>query len=1128
MIIQLRTSVKIILIFTLLLLVTVSLVGTLLYRNNRAALLERELNILGIQSQQYHRNINANLQSFVDDVLFISSIPPVPGIIRTLKADGIDPVDGSSLQEWKNRLNSIFQDFLKTHSNYFQLRFIGIADNGKELVRVDRLQGEIVQINGDQLQQKGNRDYFQEAIKLRPGQVYLSEINLNREHGLISQPVTRTIRLATPVFDHETMQVFGIAIINVDIGPFLDEMEQLVEEPSQIYLVNKDDYFLIHPDKTRTFGFEYIDKYKLGQEMPEFSNIRSLLANSQHHENAVVVINDQSILIASNLKLVIKGTSDQDKYLLLILKVPKQSALADINKIRNHSILLTLVLLIAGILFILLFTRRLTRPLEAVTRAVENYETGVVRLESIENKTDELGTLARAFHIMTQRITRQNHDLVERERRLISVMESAADGIVIIDDKGMIDSVNPAVKTLLGYSAEELIGKNVSILMTSPDAETHDKHIQDYLAGGPAHVIGYGRDLVARHKDGSLVSMHISVGEFQIDEKRYFSGFLRDIRQQKRFEDQLIQNKQQLEDRVKQRTLELSEVNRKLQDELYRHKSTNEKLNLFGKIFENTREGIMVTDADENIVEVNTAFTRITGWERDEAIGQTPRITQSGEHNDIFYQDMWLQIVNNGYWNGEIWDKRKDGSIHPKWLSINSVTNEQGSITHYVGIFSDISELKDTEKKLERLAYHDPLTNLPNRSMLNALLQMKIGKAAREGNRVALLFIDLDRFKYVNDTLGHSMGDLLLKEISTRLKNCIRQADLVARQGGDEFVVVMEITEPDIAAKVADKIIQQVSEVVQLGKNKVYVGASIGIGIYPDDGVDIETLTKCADIAMYQAKDAGRNQYCFFENAMTISSNRRMELEHALRDAIENKEFFLLYQPKVDMLTGRMCGVEALVRWEHPGHGVISPDEFIRIAEDTGLIIPLGEWVMQTACIQANEWLSQFPDNPLRVSVNLSMRQFQSADLFDMVKTAITQSQLPPHLLELEITESMLISDVNKTVTVLNELRSLGLSISIDDFGTGYSSLSYLKRLPIQHLKIDRSFVRDIVHDADDAAIIRAIISLGNSLELNIVAEGVENENQLKHLKELACDEYQGYFFSKPVPAEIITQLLSD
>ncbi len=1125
---NLRISFRVILFFSLLLLVIVTLVSSLIYRQNSATLLQRELSILGMQSQQYHQSINTNIKSIVEDVLLISSIPPISGIIRATDAGGIDPVDDSSTKEWEARLTSIFRSILLTHKNYFQIRFIGIANNGKELVRVDRSGTDIIAVPHNELQEKGHRDYFQEAIMLSAGEVYLSQINLNREHGQISQPVTRTMRLATPIHDPANGRLFGMVIINVDVGPILDELEGLVKSPSVIYLVNGSNDFLIHPDRSKTFSFEYGTRYQLAQEMPELANIRDLILTSREGQASKIIVNDSRILIASLLPLKLSGFTSQDKNLLLILKVPTSEALAAINRIRNHSVILTLVLLFTGVISILLFTRQLIRPLETITHKVENYQSGVVHLDGIEKQHDELGTLARAFNSMTARMTHQTYKLAEREKRLSAVMDSAVDCIVIMNDEGVIDSTNPAVENLLGYTHEELNGQNVKILVSPPHNEKHDHYIKDYLNGGPRTVIGSGRELMARHKDGWLIPVHISVSEFQVGDEHYFSGIIRDIRGQKEVEQHLLKNKLELEDRVNVRTRELTSVNQQLQEEISLHKMANEKLHLFGKIFENTREGIMVTDADQIIVEVNEAFTRITGWTREEVIGETPDIMKSMQHENSFFESMQLQLTYNGFWSGEIWEKRKDGTVQPKWMSINSVTNNEGTVTQYVSIFSDITELKETERKLERLAYHDPLTNLPNRSMLNVLLDLKIGQHSREERKLALLFIDLDRFKYVNDTLGHSMGDILLQEISLRLKNCVRQADLVARQGGDEFVVVMEYIDSEVVSIVADKIIEQVAEVVHLGDNKAYVGASIGISIYPDDGDDVETLTRSADIAMYQAKEAGRNQYCFFDSVMNESSNRRLELEHALRAAIEREEFFLLYQPKVDLQSGKMCGVEALVRWEHAEYGVISPEEFISIAEDTGLIIPLGEWVMKTACSQAKEWLCESPEHQLRLSVNLSMRQFQSDELQDMVKNSIQACELPAELLDLEITESMLISDINKTVSVLTELRTLGLSISIDDFGTGYSSLSNLKRLPIQHLKIDRSFVRDIANNEDDAAIIRAIISLGNSLDLNIVAEGVENERQLNHLKELGCDEYQGYFFSRPVTADVISKILRD
>ena len=588
----------------------------------------------------------------------------------------------------------------------------------------------------------------------------------------------------------------------------------------------------------------------------------------------------------------------------------------------------------------------------------------------------------------------------------------------------------------------------------------------------------------------------------------------------------LSEARDRLEERVTERTAELSESNRRLADEVAERVRAEGRLRLAAKVFESTGEGIVVTDADSRIVEVNDAYCRITGFARQELIGGNPRITRSGRHDDAFYRAMWEQLGRDGHWSGEIWDRRKDGEVYPKLLTINAVRDDAGELSHYVGIFSDISQLKATEEKLERLAYYDSLTALPNRALFRDRLGHEMAGARRHGSRLAVMFIDLDRFKYVNDTLGHSAGDRLLLEVAERLVGCVREADTVARLGGDEFVVILaDLEEGAWAGGVAQLIIDAISRPFTLDGQEVFVGASVGIGVWPDDGESAETLIKNADVAMYHAKEAGRGTFKFFTEAMNQHTAHHLELEACLRRALERDELRLHYQPQVDLASGEVVGMEALVRWENPERGMVSPGEFIPIAEETGLILPIGEWVLEEVCRQLMAW-RRAGLAPLPAAVNLSAHQFRQEDLAERIAGILERSGLEPRWLELELTETVVMQDAAATVATLERLTAMGLSIAIDDFGTGYSSLSYLKRFPVDKLKIDRSFIKDIPDDANDAAIADTVIRMARALGLRVVAEGVESEAQREFLRLRSCDYMQGFLFSRPLSAEAFEGVL--
>jgi len=557
-------------------------------------------------------------------------------------------------------------------------------------------------------------------------------------------------------------------------------------------------------------------------------------------------------------------------------------------------------------------------------------------------------------------------------------------------------------------------------------------------------------------------------------------------------------------------------------------KDSENKLRLMSAALNHSGEAIIITGADNRIIAVNDTFTRLTGYSREDALGQNPRILKSGNESEEFYRSMWAALLKENYWQGEIWDRRKDGSLYPKWLTISVVRNNQGDITNYIGSFTDITNQKLAAQRIDHLTHHDPLTNLPNRFSLMGRLTHALEQAKLGNSHLAVIFIDLDRFKNINDSLGHQMGDVLLSHVALRLLEAVRNTDIVSRLGGDEFVVVLPHIQSGIAAiSVVNNIRNALSQTYGIDGHDLHITPSIGISVFPHDGATIKELMQNADLAMYEAKAKGRNNYQFFKKEMNTVAQEKHLLESDLRTAIDREELLLHYQPQIDVTNGRVVGVEALVRWQHPFRGLVQPDNFIPVAEETGLILPLGAWVLKTACRQATMWTSAgLP--PVRMAVNLSARQFRQNNLPGLVAEIMAGTGIAPHLLELEITESVAMDNPEETHLYLQHFKEMGVELAIDDFGTGYSSLSYLKLYPVNRLKIDRSFVKDIETNPDDATIASATIALAHALGKKVVAEGVETEGQLKFLKEQQCDFVQGYYYSRPLPADELAEFLRD
>ncbi|MDO8939171.1 MAG: EAL domain-containing protein [Methylicorpusculum sp.] len=672
------------------------------------------------------------------------------------------------------------------------------------------------------------------------------------------------------------------------------------------------------------------------------------------------------------------------------------------------------------------------------------------------------------------------------------ILNNLAEGIYLIGTTDQtIVFANPRFEDMFGYVPGELLGKHVSVV-NAPGIDSHPPIHDSIISALERTGIWSGEEHNVK-KDGSLFWCYACVTTFEHPEFGlvWISEHL-DITERKQSEHQL---------------------------------------RIAATAFE-AHEGMVITDADTVILQVNQAFTQTTGYPPEDAKGQTPRILKSGLHNAAFYQEMWSRIAQSGSWQGEIWNRRKNGETYPEFLTITAVKNEWAEVTNYIAIFNDISERKYSEDKIKQLAYYDQLTQLPNRTLLHDRVRQAFATSARSNLHGALLFIDLDNFKTLNDTLGQHIGDLLLQQVAERLLASGREGDTVARIGGDEFVIILENLSalPDEAVvqskSIGEKILTTLCIPYPLDGHDYLSTPSIGFALFKGHGVPVEGLMKQADIAMYQAKAAGRNTLRFFDQNMQDSLNRRTALENDLRQAIHHQQFSLFYQVQVDR-DDHIVGAEALIRWSHPERGMVSPAEFIPLAEETGLILAIGQWVLETACLQLVSWTKAPNTQHLRLAVNVSVHQFRQEDFAKQVLELLERTGADPGKLKLEMTESLLVDNVEDVISKMNVLRDRGVSFSLDDFGTGYSSLSYLKRLPLEQLKIDQGFVRDLLTDPNDAAIARTIVALAQSMGLNVIAEGVETMEQRDFLAIHGCNHFQGFLFGKPVSIEQFESLLS-
>lgn len=796
-----------------------------------------------------------------------------------------------------------------------------------------------------------------------------------------------------------------------------------------------------------------------------------------------------------------------------------------------------------------------------------------------------------------------------------AIFNATPDPMIISNAQGVITMVNQKAENILGYAANELIGKQVETVIL-----TDNNNLEPYLLNGQLDPKKKSQSILnqpvfqAKKKDQTGVDVAISLSPIKTGQGNFLACAMRDVTEQKLVEASLLES----EERFRQvannaatmiwitdqnndfsfvnecwRTftgvsadklthsewLELihpddregafigdveHSENDTAKSSEYRIRGANGdwfwlldkgKVNYQNGVFSGyigsaidiseriqtevdlriaavafeTQEPLIITDPDSIILRANNAFIETSGYMREELVGQKMNFLKSGRHDQQFYEAMWKIITETGVWQGEIWDRRKNGEIIPVWLAITAVKNDEGKVTHYVGTYIDITKRKLAEDEIKNLAFYDPLTQLPNRRLLQERINHGIQRSQRDGQQFALMMLDLDRFKNVNDTLGHQLGDVLLKQVAERIKSKLRAVDLVARLGGDEFVVLLEnIAQPEDAARVAERIVDDLSKAFQLVQNHdVWIGASLGISLYPQHSGNFESLMTQADSAMYKAKEQGGGSIVYFSEDLTRSARERIILEGRLRKAITQNELRVFFQPQIDIASDRIIGGEALVRWQDPNEGLIPPGRFIPIAEETNLIVAIGEWVLNETCKQGRKWLDMgLP--PITLAVNVSTQQFKRSDINELVVKVIAETGFPAQQLELEITESGLMKNQENAVDILNKLHEKGVKIAIDDFGTGYSSLAYLKRFPLDVLKIDKSFIDDIPHGKDDMEIAATIVAMAHNLGFKVIAEGVETKEQLEFLKLKGCDSYQGYFKSRPVPIDEFTKLLQE
>jgi len=764
------------------------------------------------------------------------------------------------------------------------------------------------------------------------------------------------------------------------------------------------------------------------------------------------------------------------------------------------ALIVIFIMILTEAVFINFFTRKLiTERIELLVTATRNILKGQFEEKISLKGNDEIAELGNQFNQMTDSLNEkikalhsEKEKVLQRENQLKGIVDNSSALINIKDKQGVYQMVNQSFAKYCGREINEVIGKT--------DYDLFDKELADNF----------------RRNDELVLNTHTPI---QFEESA--SG-------QTGTDNTFITVKFPLFDdkgNIYATCGIATDISERIKKE-HALKEANDKLSLSNTLLESIEEGVVITDAEFNIIDVNPSFINIFGYSREELIGESPKIIRSDVHDEEFFEELYGSLARKGSWHGEIWETTKSGKTIPQLLTVTSMRNEIDEVSHYAGIYSDITDLKKTQNKLQKLAHFDSLTGLANRVLLEERTTQAILLAQREKYKVAMLFIDLDNFKYINDTLGHDVGDELLKKAAKRFNNVIRDTDTLARQGGDEFVILLsKMAQSKDAHNIAEKIREAGSKPFRIAKQDLFITTSIGIAVFPDDANDTAGLLKCSDMAMYAAKDSGKNSFQFYSSKLNHSAIDRLKIERALRKAMDEEELEVYFQPQIDAKSEKIEKFEALVRWPQADGHFIPPDLFIPIAEESGLIVKLGEWVLQQS-LQAIKEINEYTGQRYTIAVNLSARQFRHYELAQRLKEIAREYQYPSSMIEFEVTESLLVEDYKLAEKILNQIKSFGFRLALDDFGTGYSSMSYLKHFPLDTLKLDKVFMQDLTKDARNQAIVSASVDMGRALGMKVICEGVETEEQFKFIQSLIGVKAQGYYFSRPLPLENLKSFL--
>ena len=948
-------------------------------------------------------------------------------------------------------------------AEYQRVRWID--QSGWERTRIDRRDGKVEIVIPARLEYVGVRRYFLDAKTHAAGRVLFSPIDLSIENNEIARPYTPVMHLATALFDSANRRS-GVMVINLLGAGLLDAFRANArKQRGQSMLLNREGFWLSSPNAKDEWGFATGAGDSFAARNPQVWGRIAGAGNGQFiDEDGLWTFAPVAPRISRQGPSGPSAGEDGPRageYWISVSFV--SNATLALPPIVVVQIWVSALLVLSGFA---LATYRLARS------------------SAREHASRE--ALARLNNELEQRVQQRTGELEialssvrETESRFRGLVEQSMAGIFILQD-GRFRYVNPAFAAIFGYeNPEQIVDRALAVELVAPEDRERVKALIDPPRNGNPLPEQFA--LLGARPDGQKVDVEVYPRRIEFQGRPAQIGLAMDVTERRRNEQRLRQA---------------------------------------ATVFESTREGVVMTDTVGIVQTINPAFTTVTGYGEAEVVGRSLKILKSGRQDDEFYRAMWQSLRGTGFWQGELWNRRKNGEIYPEWLTISAVVDARGMQTNFVGVFADLTRVKKSEQEIARLAHYDPLTGLPNRLLVTTRLESAIGRTHRRRKRGAVLHVDLDRFKDINDSLGHAAGDSLLKEVASVLKARIRESDTLARLGADEFLVLLEdIDAPEDAAAVANVLIEQLRRPFALADgHRIHTACSIGISVFPDDSANAGQLIQFADTALHQAKARGRDQFHFYTEALGASANERLALESALRHALVTEEFVLHYQPLMDLQRGQPLGAEVLVRWQKADGELVSPARFIPLAEDSGLIIPLGGWILRTACAQAKTWL----DEGLQLStlaVNVSPRQLHQQTLVEEIAAVLEATGLPAGVLELELTESALAESERGIEALLRQLKALGVRLAIDDFGTGYSSLSYLKRFPIDKLKIDQSFVRDIPDDPAGMEIAATVVAMGRNLSLKVLAEGIETPIQREFLTRHGCQDGQGYLFSRPLPA---------